>query len=187
MEEKTLYSDTNLIIEPLSKAEDLSDFTCGNNILDDFFHKEVVLCCRFKYLSAYSVKDKNTNQVLCLFTLANDVITLDEEDVDELNSYISDEYRVIFEQQTSFPAVNIGHLATRVDYQGLGIGSFVIKYIMAMMLEHKTTGVQFLTVDSLNNPKTNKFYMQNGFLHQTHEDSTFETRRMFCSLIEYIE
>jgi len=56
-----------------------------------------------------------------------------------------------------------------------------------MLLSHKATGVQFITVDSLNNPKTNKFYMNNGFLYQTNEDIMAETRRMFLSLIEYIE
>lgn len=39
----------------------------------------------------------------------------------------------------------------------------------------------------VNNPKTNKFYMNNGFLYQTNEDFMAETRRMFLSLIEYIE
>ena len=155
-------------------------------ILDDFFHREVVLCCKYKYLTAYSVKDINSGKVLCLFTLANDVITLDNEDIEDLKSSIGDEYRFIFEQQTSFPAVNIGHLATRKEYQGNGIGSFVITYVLAMLLQHKSTGVQFLTVDSLNNPKANKFYLMNGFSYQTNEDSYSETRRMFRSLLEYL-
>lgn len=187
MEGKTQFSDINLAIVPLTESEDLTDFSCGNKILDDFFHKEVVLCCRFKYLSAYSVKDMKSGHVLCLFTLANDVITLDKDDVEDIKESIRGEYKSIFEQQTSYPAVNIGHLATRIEYQGLGIGSFVINYIMAMVLEHRTTGVQFLTVDSLNSSKTNKFYMSNSFSYQTNEDSTHETRRMFRSLLEYIE
>lgn len=186
MEAKTRFSDIDLKIVPLSEDEDLSSFSCGNNKLDDFFHKEVVLCCRFKYLAAYCVKDVKTDDVLCLFTLANDVITLDKEDVGDIKESIRYEYRSIFEQQTSFPAVNIGHLATKIGYQSIGIGRFVINYIISMSLQHRTTGVQFLTVDSLNNPRTNKFYMDNDFLYQSNEDMTFETRRMFLSLLEYL-
>ena len=187
MEAKTRFSDINYKIELLSDNDDLSDFSCGNNILDDFFHREVVLCCKYKYLTAYSVKDICSDEILCLFTLANDVITLDGEDVEDIKGSIGDEYKFIFEQQTSFPAVNIGHLATRKEYQGNGIGSFAITYVLAMLLQHKTTGVQFLTVDSLNSPDTNKFYLKNGFLHQTNEDIYCDTRRMFRSLIDYIE
>ena len=187
MVEKTLFSDTDLKIEILSKGENLSGFSCGNNTLDDFFHREVVLCCKYKYLSAYTVKDIKTDEIVCLFTLANDVITLDKDDVDDIKEVIREEYKVIFEQQTSFPAVNIGHLATKLPYQSMGIGSFVINYVMSMLLSHKATGVQFITVDSLNNPKTNKFYMDNGFLYQTNEDILYETRRMFLSLVEFIE
>lgn len=187
MVEKTLFSDTDLKIEILKKGEDLTGFTCGNKTLDDFFHQEVVLCCKYKYLSAYTVKHIKTNEIVCLFTLANDVITLDKEDVEDIKEVIREEYRIIFEQQTSLPAVNIGHLAIKLPYQCRGIGSFVVNYVLSMLLSHKATGVQFITVDSLNNPKTNKFYMNNGFLYQTNEDIMAETRRMFLSLIEYIE
>ena len=107
--------------------------------------------------------------------------------VEDIKEVIREEYRIIFEQQTSLPAVNIGHLATKLPYQCRGIGSFVVNYVLSMLLSHKATGVQFITVDSLNNPKTNKFYMNNGFLYQTNEDIMAETRRMFLSLIEYIE
>ena len=84
MVEKTLFSDTDLKIEILKKGEDLTGFTCGNKTLDDFFHQEVVLCCKYKYLSAYTVKHIKTNEIVCLFTLANDVITLDKEDVEDI-------------------------------------------------------------------------------------------------------
>lgn len=186
MEAKTQFSDIDFKIEILSENDDLSDFSCGNIILDDFFHKEVVLCCKYKYLTAYSVKYIKSGEILCLFTLANDVITLDGDDVEEIKDSIGEEYKFIFEQQTSFPAVNIGHLATKKEYQSNGIGSFVITYVLGMLLEHQSTGVQFLTVDSLNSSDSNRFYMSNGFSYQTNEDMYSDTRRMFRSLIEYI-
>ena len=80
-------------------------------------------------MSAYAVKDVQTNQVICLFTLSNDIIALEEEDMEEMISLIEEEYRPIFQQQSSFPAVNIGHLAVRKDLQSKGIGQFVITYI----------------------------------------------------------
>lgn len=187
MAEKTRYSASDIIIEPLSLEDDLSGFTCGNNELDDFFHKEVVLCCKYKYLSAYSVKSNKTKEVLCLFTLSNDVVSLDEEDVEDLKEGMDREYKFIFENQSSFPSVNIGHLAVRKDMQSKGIGRIVLLYIAGLLISYSFTGVQFITVDSLNNPRTNKFYSSNGFLNQSNRDISNKTRRMYFSLMEFIE
>ena len=41
------------------------------------------------------------------------------------------------------------------------------------------SGCQFITVDSLNNPRTNKFYLRNGFINQTNNDIPDLTRRMY--------
>lgn len=186
MAAKTRFSASRIKIEPLSDSEDLTQFSCGNDKLDDFFHKEVVLCCKYKYLSAYAVKDVQTNQVICLFTLSNDIIALEEEDMEDMISLIEEEYRPIFQQQSSFPAVNIGHLAVRKELQSKGIGQFVITYIMGLLTTYRLTGVQFLTVDSLNNPRTNKFYLNNDFCNQSNKDINSETRRMYLPLIGYL-
>ena len=106
--------------------------------------------------------------------------------MEDMISLIEEEYRPIFQQQSSFPAVNIGHLAVRKDLQSKGIGQFVITYIMGLLTTYRLTGVQFLTVDSLNNPRTNKFYLNNDFCNQSNKDINSETRRMYLPLIGYL-
>ena len=187
MAAKTRYSATDIEIGPLSTEEDLVGFSCGNDKLDDFFHKEVVLCCKYKYLTAYSVKYRKTGEIIAMFTLSNDALVLEEDDVKELMDGIDEEYKFIFEMQSSFPSVNIGHLAVRKDLQSKGIGELIILYIMSFLLSYKLSGVQFITVDSLNNNRTNKFYSQNGFLFQTIKDIQNDTRRMFLPLIELLQ
>lgn len=187
MAAKTRYSASDITVEPLNLSEDLSKFTCGNKELDDFFHKEVVLCCKYKYLSAYCVKSVRNGDILCLFTLSNDVVSLDSEDVESLKDGMDKEYKFIFENQSSFPSVNIGHLAVRKDVQSKGIGRIVILYIAHILISYDFTGVQFITVDSLNNPRTNKFYSTNGFLNQSNGNISNKTRRMYFSLMDYIE
>lgn len=73
MEERTLFSDIDFSINLLSDHDDLSPFFCGCEELDFFFHKEVNLCVKYKYVSTYSVKNKE-NDILALFTLAHDSV-----------------------------------------------------------------------------------------------------------------
>ena len=184
---KTRYSASDIKIEPFSPQENLSEFSCGNNGLDDFFKKEVVLCCKYKYLSAYSVKSVKTKELLALFTLSNDVVYLEKDDIEDLKSALPIEYKPIFGSQPSFPAINIGHLAVKKELQSKGIGKVILLYLKNALITYRFTGVQFITVDSLNNARTNKFYSCNGFLNQSNSDMNNNTRRMYLSLMDYIE
>ena len=71
MEVKTLSSDINYSVHFLSEKDDLSEFSCGKKELDKFFHEEVFICMKYKYVTAYCVKDQN-GLIISLFTLAHD-------------------------------------------------------------------------------------------------------------------
>ena len=185
MEEQTQYSATNLKVEQLATSEDISDFYCGNKELDDFFHDEVMLCYKYKYLTPYCVKDIRTNEILALFTLSNDLLNLEKDSIKELVEMIPNEYKEMFNRQPSFPAINIGQLAVRKDKQSMGIGTYVIYYLVYLFYEYRLSGVQFITVDSLNTKETNKFYQKCGFDNQTLMDSLSNTRRMYLPLLNF--
>lgn len=165
----------------------IQDFTCGNTGLDDFFHNEVFVCTKYAYITSYCVKT-DEGEIIALFTLSNDSITLPsntakEEFIEEVASMgIYKEYSDIFRMQTSFPAINIGHLAVREDVQGYGIGSIVLAYVINTFSGNIPAGCQFVTVDALNNPDTNAFYIGNGFTYQTLNDSASSTRRMYLPI-----
>lgn len=58
MEAKTPFSDSDLIISRLEGKDYLAlkDFSCGTECLDHFFHNEIELCAKYKYLSPYCAK-----------------------------------------------------------------------------------------------------------------------------------
>lgn len=103
--------------------------------------------------------------------------------IEEAANKMPEEYRSIFEKQTSFPAVNIGHLGVRKDMQSRGIGKQI--FILSTFIAYKGLGCQFITVGSLNNRRTNKFYASNGFTNQTNMDITKSTRRMYLPIELY--
>lgn len=189
MEERTQFSDTDFTINHLSNLDDLSLFSCGCEELDLFFHKEVNLCVKYKYVSTYVVRNKE-NDILALFTLAHDSVVFqspeDKNDfIEDSCCIIDEEYIETFVRQSAFPAINIGHLAVRSDMQSRGIGTFVLNFVIGTFIEYKISGCQFITVDSLNNPETNKFYCKNGFVNQTNSDCFAPTRRMYLPLRIY--
>lgn len=191
MEVKTQYSDIDLSIEPLSidDKEYIKSFSCGCEELDKFFHEEIYICAKYHYVSAYCAKRTNNHHIIAIFTLANDSVVIDNIDRDDFLSEsscnISEEYISTFERQTSFPAINIGHLGVRKDLQSRGIGEQIIDFVVFTFANFKISGCQFITVDSLNNARTNGFYMRNHFSIQTNNDALSATRRMYLPLRIY--
>lgn len=116
-------------------------------------------------MSAYCVKDILDNSIVALFTLSHDSVLLScdsekNEFIEEVSDRINGEYQYIFEKQSSFPAINIGHLAVLKEKQGKNIGKNIIDFIISTFIDYNISGCQFITVDSLNNPRTNKFYLK---------------------------
>lgn len=97
-------------------------------------------------------------------------------------SRIDNEYIPTFEKQTSFPAINIGHLGVRTNIQSKGVGEQILDFVLYTFSNYNISGCQFITVDSLNNKRTNKFYVRNGFANQTNSDSYNPTRRMYLPI-----
>lgn len=102
-----------------------------------------------------------------------------EDFIDDLKLEVDADIVEFFNRQSSYPAINIGHLGTSVDYQSKGIGTAIIDLVADTFTEYRQAGCQFITVDALNNPRTIRFYSSNGFSFQTNKDFLALTRRMY--------
>ena len=191
MAEKIQFSEIN--IEKITEDDlfELSSFSCGNQTLDSFFQKEALICDKCHMFSAYCAKYHNT--IIAAFTLANDSLFLEIEDKEDIRQAIDNSkphkliYDNYFDVSNSFPAINIGHLAVKSECQSLGIGRFILQLVRYYYWAYTVSGCLFITVDSLNNRRTNKFYDRNGFIFQTSKDINAETRRMYFPINLYRE
>ena len=194
MVERIHFSTSDISIERLSEKDkgDLLNFSCGEddkeNQLNSFFHSDKLFRCNKHHLcSVYVVRQKSTSSLLAVFTLVNDSIGLlsheDKKDLQEEVCYdVAEDYNEIWNQQTSFPAINICHLGVSNQYQSLGIGTILIQIILKIFTKYDASGCQFVTVDSLNNSQTNNFYLKNGFSNLSNSDIKDSTRRMYIQL-----
>lgn len=180
----TRFSPNDIDFSPLTECDykAIPFFSCGEEKLDKFFLTEMSLCAKYHYLSPYKCTQIQTGEIVALFTLANDVVLLEYEDIIDLLNY-KHEYSGIFPRQTSYPAVNIGHLAVRNDLQSKGIGSMIVNFIAATFSNQRVSGCQFITVDALNNQRTLDFYqLKLGFEFLTFSDVGKESRRMYLDI-----
>lgn len=166
--------------------ENMSAFSCGVKALDDFFRHEVRECVDNRYLSAYCVINPS-NKIIAAFTLMNDALMIGngEEKQDFFDDLrLETELGIVefFKRQSSYPAINIGHLGTIVSCQSNGIGMAVIEFVATTFYHYRQAGCQFITVDALNNDRAIKFYHSNGFSFQTNRDIYSDTRRMYRML-----
>lgn len=182
---KIQYSDIDIQIRMMTDAdyENMSAFSCGVDELDKFFKSEVKECVMQRYLSAYCAFTES-HGIVAAFTLMNDSIMIGGED--EKADFFEDlrleeDASVVdfFKRQSSYPAINIGHLGTAVKYQGNGIGMAVVEFVAGTFSNYRQAGCQFITVDALNNPQAIQFYLSNGFSFQTNKDFFALTRRMY--------
>lgn len=114
--------------------ENMSAFSCGVDELDKFFRTEVKECVERRYLSAYCAFTES-HGIVAAFTLMNDSIMIggNDEKADFFEDLRLDEDENIvdfFKQQSSYPAINIGHLGTAIEYQGNGIGMAIIGIVV---------------------------------------------------------
>lgn len=185
MAEKTQSLDINFKVRLMDDADfdNMSAFSCGVKELDDFFRYEVRECSRRHYLSPYCVVSE-TGIIMAAFTLMNDSLMIRDECekddfIDDLRFETENETVDFFIRQTSYPAINIGHLGVGTKYQGNKIGMSIIALVVATFSKYVQAGCQFVTVDALNNSDTIRFYQANKFSFQTNRDFYAPTRRMY--------
>lgn len=165
-----------------SDFESMSEFSCGVEELDYFFKCEIRECVEHRYLSAYCAYTEKDG-IVAVFTLMNDAVmisTNEKEDFfDDLRLEECSATVDFFKKQSSFPAINIGHLGTSVKFQDKGIGTTIIEFVVGTYSQYRQAGCQFVTVDALNNKDTIRFYLKNYFNFQTNRDLYSATRRMY--------
>ena len=138
-------------------------YTCGDTDLDDFFLNDAERYAKELMGKTYCwITEEKPHRIVALFTLANDSIKtlhLDKTTRNRLNRPIDNPKR-----GRSYPATLIGRIGVNQAFQGMSIGTQLIQFIKDWFRhEDNKTGCRFLVVDAYNNPRTLRFYEQNGF------------------------
>lgn len=166
----------------LRTESDIKPFKCKDSDLNEFLFDDAKFFQEELMAVTYLLESMELNKTVAYYSLLADKIIFNPEDKtvwNKLNRNIPNNKR-----RRSYPAVKIGRLAVNEEFEGEGIGTFILDSIKYAFVNVKRLGCRFITVDALNNAVD--FYKKNGFLFFTEQDKDEETRLMFFDLKNFI-
>ena len=185
------------IFAPLTEEiiTEATAFSCGNDDLDDFFHRDSIVYSLEHFGKTYCFyMEGNPTEVVCAFTVSNASIftnRLPNARKKKVSKQVPYE-----KQDLIYPAVLIGRFGIDIHYQHKHIGSELMSFIKVWFIEPANkTGCRYLEVDAYNTDTPLSFYKSNGFdyIFSTEEqekeyrnimsDNPLKTRLMFFDLM----
>lgn len=166
----------------LKTESDIKPFKCTDSDLNELLFDDAKFFQEELMTVTYLLESMELNKTVAYYSLLADKIIFNPEDKtvwNKLNRYIPHNKR-----RRSCPAVKIGRLAVNEEFEGEGIGTFILDSIKYACVNVKRLGCRIITVDALNNAV--EFYKKNGFLFFTEQDKDEETRLMFFDLKNFI-
>jgi GNAT superfamily N-acetyltransferase len=161
----------------------IKPFNCGDTDLDSFLYDDALNYYNdflgVTYLIEYN---KKTAAYFCLFT---DKIVFDFAGKDDPKrkwwQIFNKKNKIHFKKhRKNYPALKIGRLAVNTEFKGCGLGSYILKAVISMMVATRDIGCRFITVDAYRDALA--FYVKNGFDFLSLEDEIDDTRLMYYDL-----
>jgi predicted GNAT family N-acyltransferase len=152
----------DFIILPLDKTHKRSEFSCGVESLDFYFHKLAGQDSRKKVSVTYVLLDKKIDKVAGYYTLsatALELLAVPESVRKKLPSY------------PSLPATLIGRLAVDVAYRNKRLGEAILADALKKAYKTSHYVASFAVVVDAINKSAEKFYRKYGFLDLSVVDS----------------
>jgi predicted GNAT family N-acyltransferase len=144
------------LTESLNALHQKSDFSCGNEMLDTYLHKQASQDVKRKLAVCFVINEKDTNQIKGYYTLSNNSIPLSHIP-NNLQGKLPRSYE-------SIPTILMGRLAVDNRFKGQGIGKLILVDALKRSWEiAKTIGSYALVVDPINQDAEN-FYLKYGFI-----------------------
>jgi GNAT superfamily N-acetyltransferase len=146
----------NFLTELLNTGHNRKNFTCGNEMLDNYFKYQAGQDVKRKLSACFVWPEKETGIIKGYYTLSNNSIPLDSVP-DNIRRKLPGSY-------TSIPVTLLGRLAVNKIYQQKGIGKLLlIDALKRSCLAGKQTGSFAVVVDPVNR-QAELFYKKYGFI-----------------------
>lgn len=167
----------NLMVELLVDFNELVDFSCGEEQMDEFIHGNLKDCSINHYCTTYCVRNKDNREIAAIFSLSFDSVDIDQDDFDDMRigaagtdkPHVTDSFRERFEEKYTYPALEITYLAVDKKYQHMSIGAEIVEDVCAMARKQSLAGCIFVTVLALHKSGYSAvpFYEKCHFAKQT--------------------
>ena len=145
-----------LLTELLNNQHERSDFSCGNQLLDNYLKYQAGQDNRKKLSACFVLCDHSTNQIKGYYTLSNSSLPA-ELFPEKLRLHFPGSYH-------SIPTTLLGRLAVDKTHQGKGTGKLLlIDALRRSYLVSDTVGSFAVVVDAISE-EAGQFYDKYGFI-----------------------
>lgn len=144
------------LTEPLDPKHNRNDFSCGKELLDNYFWRQAKQDVKRKLSACFVAVDKETDKITGYYTLSSSSIS---------NDLIPDSFKKkLPKSYSSIPTILLGRLAIDMDFQGKGIGRILLIDSLKRCSETSdTVGTFAVIVDPLDD-EAERFYEKYGFI-----------------------
>lgn len=177
-------ADNKIRLIRLTEETVIKPFDSGDEDLNNFLFNDAKEYLKQLLAVTYILEDEENT--IMYYSLSNDALLLSEAKSKSSFKKITSRLTLNYQKRTlkSYPSVKIGRLATNKNYQSMGYGQGLIRYLKQSFTDNNKTGCVFITVDAYNNERAIKFYENTGFKFMKDDTTKDETRLMFCPLLE---
>ena len=146
----------NELTENLSSNHRKKEFSCGNEMLDNYLHRQANQDIKRKLSACFVLNDKETNLLKGYYTLANN--SLDQELIPEgFKKKLPNSYK-------SIPTTLLGRLAIDTRFQKQGIGKLLLIDALRRSYEISESIGSFAVVVDPIDEDAERFYDKYGFI-----------------------
>jgi GNAT superfamily N-acetyltransferase len=164
------------LTEPLDVKHDRENFSCGKEILDNYFWQQAKQDVKRKLSACFVLVDKDTGKISGYYTLSSNSIS---------NDLIPDSFKnKLPRSYVSIPTILIGRLAVDINFQGKGIGKMLLIDSLKRCFDTSySIGAFAVIVDPLDK-KAEKFYEKYGFIKLPDSGKMFLPMKTVKALFE---
>jgi GNAT superfamily N-acetyltransferase len=162
--------------EVLNKNHVYDDFTCGEELLDNYLKRQASQDVRKKLAACFVLAAKESNVIQGYFTLSNNSIP-QELIPEDLKKHFPKSY-------LSIPATLLGRLAVDKNFKGKGIGELLLLDALKKSYEISKVIGSFAVVTDPINEKAEKFYLKYGFQKLPDSGKMFLPMKTISQLFE---
>ncbi len=176
----SIFTDDGFLFSKVLDFSEFSNFDCGNDDLNDFIRNDAGRHQSELMAETYSFSyEKAPILPFAFVSLSNDTIRWrgSQIQMDTIPEGL---------RYTELPAVKIGRLGVRKEYQCKDVGTALINLVKELFRRENRTGCRFITVDAYNEEPVLRFYRKNGFDYYHERDVSKRTRIMFFDLKTFV-
>lgn len=166
----------NQLSVPLSSFHNKNDFSCGNDMLDNYLKLQASQDVKRKLAACFILLENNSDIIQGYYTLSNNSIPL--------NDIPSKIQKKLPRSYASIPTILIGRLAIEKKFQGKGIGKILLIDALNRCYEiSKNIGSFAVIVDPIDESAEN-FYNKYGFIKLQDSGKMFLAMKTVGQLFE---